>query len=413
MIRKLAFALTAFAVVLTLGATAALAGPSRSAADPGLTETSILLGTTSPLSGSASAYASVARGADAYFKYVNSRGGVLGRKIQNTIVDDAYNPAQTVQATRKLVEQDKVFAIFNALGTEHNEATRDYLNANKVPQLFVASGATKFGSEAGKYPYTIGFQPSYQAEGWVLGKYLARTQGAAKVAVIFQNDDYGKDLLNGLKKGIQRSKVRVVAAEPYEVTAADVQAQVAKLKASGANTFAIFATPKFAIQSYVFASRLNWKPKLTLANAVSSASNIMQLAGEGGTNKVVNGSVSIVFLKDPTDPKWANDATMKLYRQVLKQFAPGANANDVYHVYGMASAWTAVEALKKAGKNLTRAGLVKVVGAMNLSSNPFLLPGIALKTGPTDHFPIEQMLLQRWQKNSWKSFGGLWGYRAA
>ncbi len=413
MFRKLAFALTAFAVVLTLGATAALAGPSRSAADPGLTETSILLGTTSPLSGSASAYASVARGADAYFKYVNSKGGVLGRKIQNTIVDDAYNPAQTVQATRKLVEQDKVFAIFNALGTEHNEATRDYLNANKVPQLFVASGATKFGSEAGKYPYTIGFQPSYQAEGWVLGKYLARTQGAAKVAVIFQNDDYGKDLLNGLKKGIQRSKVRVVAAEPYEVTAADVQAQVAKLKASGANTFAIFATPKFAIQSYVFASRLNWKPKLTLANAVSSASNIMQLAAEGGTNKVVNGSVSIVFLKDPTDPKWATDATMKLYRQVLKQFAPGANANDVYHVYGMASAWTAVEALKKAGKNLTRAGLVKVVGAMNLSSNPFLLPGIALKTGPTDHFPIEQMLLQRWQKNSWKSFGGLWGYRAA
>ena len=413
MFRKLALALTAFAVVLTLGATAALAGPSRSAADPGLTETSILLGTTSPLSGSASAYASVARGADAYFKYVNSKGGVLGRKIQNTIVDDAYNPAQTVQATRKLVEQDKVFAIFNALGTEHNEATRDYLNANKVPQLFVASGATKFGSEAGKYPYTIGFQPSYQAEGWVLGKYLARTQGAAKVAVIFQNDDYGKDLLNGLKKGIQRSKVRVVAAEPYEVTAADVQAQVAKLKASGANTFAIFATPKFAIQSYVFASRLNWKPKLTLANAVSSASNIMQLAAEGGTNKVVNGSVSIVFLKDPTDPKWATDATMKLYRQVLKQFAPGANANDVYHVYGMASAWTAVEALKKAGKNLTRAGLVKVVGAMNLSSNPFLLPGIALKTGPTDHFPIEQMLLQRWQKNSWKSFGGLWGYRAA
>ena len=139
----------------------------------------------------------------------------------------------------------------------------------------------------------------------------------------------------------------------------------------------------------------------------------MQLAAEGGTNKVVNGSVSIVFLKDPTDPKWATDATMKLYRQVLKQFAPGANANDVYHVYGMASAWTAVEALKKAGKNLTRAGLVKVVGAMNLSSNPFLLPGIALKTGPTDHFPIEQMLLQRWQKNSWKSFGGLWGYRAA
>ena len=413
MIRKLSLALPALALVLALAAGAALAGTTRTQADPGVTETSILLGTTSPLSGSASAYASVARGANAYFEYVNSKGGVLGRKITNTIVDDAYNPAQTVQATRKLVEQDKVFAIFNALGTEHNEATREYLNAQKVPQLFAASGATKFGSEAAKYPYTIGFQPSYQAEGWVLGKYLARTQGAAKVAVIFQNDDYGKDLLNGLKKGIQRSKVRIVAAEPYEVTASDVQAQVAKLKASGANTFAVFATPKFAIQSYVYASRLNWKPKLTLANAVSSASNIMQLASEGGQNKVVNGSVSIVFLKDPTDPKWRNDAAMKLYRQVMSKFAPGANPNDVYHVYGMASAWTAVEALRKAGRNLTRAGLVKVVDAMNFSSNPFLLPGISLKTGPSDHFPIEQMLLQRWQKGSWKSFGGIWGYRAA
>jgi branched-chain amino acid transport system substrate-binding protein len=413
MIRKLALALTALATALAVGGTAALAGSGHATADPGVTATSILLGTTSPLTGTASAYASVARGADAYFKYVNSKGGVHGRTIQNTIVDDAYNPALTVQATRKLVEQDKVFAIFNALGTEHNDATRDYLNANKVPQLFSATGATKFGSEAAKYPYTIGFQPSYRSEGWVLGKYLARTQGTARVAVLFQNDDYGKDLLNGLKRGIQRSNVKVVAAEPYEVTASDVQAQVAKLRGSGATVFAIFATPKFAIQAYVYASRLAWRPKLTLNNAVSSASNIMILASEGGTNKVTNGSVSIVFLKDPTDPKWKNDAAMRLYRQVMKQFAPSANVNDVYHVYGMAAAWTAVEALKKAGKKLTREGLVKVVANLNLASNPFLLPGIALKTGPGDHFPIEQMLLQRWNKGSWKSFGGLWGYRGA
>jgi branched-chain amino acid transport system substrate-binding protein len=413
MVKKLALALTALATTVALGGTAALAGSGGAAADPGITPTSILLGTTSPLTGAASAYASVARGADAYFKYVNSKGGVNGRTISDTIVDDAYNPANTVQATRKLVEQDKVFAIFNALGTEHNDAIRDYLNANKVPQLFSATGATKFGTEAAKYPYTIGFQPSYQAEGWVLGKYLARTQGSARVAVLFQNDDYGKDLLNGLKRGIQRSSVKVAAAEPYEVTASDVQAQVAKLKGSGANVFAIFATPKFAIQGYVYASRLGWKPKLTLNNAVSSASNIMQLASEGGTNKVTNGSVSIVFLKDPTDPKWKNDAAMKLYRQVMKQFAPAANVNDVYHVYGMAAAWTAVEALRKAGKNVTRESLVKVVGNMSFSNNPFLLPGIALKTGPGDHFPIEQMLLQRWQKGSWKSFGGLWGYRGA
>jgi ABC-type branched-subunit amino acid transport system substrate-binding protein len=282
------------------------------------------------------------------------------------------------------------------------------------PPTYTASGATKFGSEAAKYPYTIGFQPSYQAEGWVLGKYLARTQGAAKVAVIFQNDDYGKDLLNGLKKGIQRSKVRIVAAEPYEVTASDVQAQVAKLKASGANTFAVFATPKFAIQSYVYANKLGWKPKLTIVNAVSSASNIMLLAGEGGINKVVPGSLSIQFLKDPTDPKWAKDKDVTMYKQIMKQYLPSGNVNDVYHVYGMAVAWTTVEALKKVGPNLTRDGLNKVVSNMNLSNNPFLLPGIALKTsGNADHFPIEQVLLERYQKGGWKSFGGLWGYRAS
>jgi branched-chain amino acid transport system substrate-binding protein len=410
---KLTFALTALVLTLAIGVTAAFAGTTRSSADPGVTSTSILLGTTSPLSGVASAYASVARGADAYFKYVNARGGVNGRKISDTIVDDQYNPQQTVLATRKLVEQDGVFAMFNTLGTEQNLAIRDYLNANKVPQLFAASGATAFGSESAKYPYTIGLQPSYQAEGWVLGKYLARTQGSAKVAVLFQNDDYGKDLLNGLKKGMQRSKARVVAAEPFEATAPDVQSQMAKLRSSGASTLAIFATPKHAIQAYVFANRLNWKPKLTLTNAVASASNIMLLASEGGKNKVVEGSVSIVFLKDPTDPKWKNDAAMKLYRSIMKRYAASANVDDVYLVYGMAAAWTAVEALRKAGKNLTRSGLVKVTSSMNFSGNPFLLPGIGLKTGPGDHFPIEQMVLQRWHKGSWKSFGGIWGYRTA
>ncbi len=405
-------------VMVALAATLALtttapAAPARGSEEPGVTSTSITLGGTTPLSGSASAFSSVARGADAYFKYVNAQGGVLGRKIAYKYVDDAYNPAQTVQATRQLVEQEKVFALFNSLGTEQNLAVRDYLNAQKVPQLFVASGATTWGADYEDYPYSSGLQPSYQAEGWVYGKYMARTRPGARIAVLFQNDDYGKDLLVGLKRGLQRSKVKVVAAQPYEVTAPDVGSQIAKLKASKADTLAIFATPKFAIQAFVFANKLGWKPKLVINNAVSSASNIMTLASEGGTNKLVNGSLSIVFLKDPTDPRWRNDKAIKLYRQVMKQYAPGANTDDVYHVYGMAAAWTAVEMLKKAGKNLTRAGLVRAIDTMNASGNPFLLPGIALKTdGAKDHFPIEQMLLQRWQKGSWKSFGGLWGYRA-
>ena len=411
--RKLTFTCVALAASLALGVTAAIAGTARGTADPGVTADSILLGGTAPLSGPASQYASIARGADAYFKYVNARGGINGRKITYKYVDDGYNPAQSVPVTRQLVEQDKVFAVFNSLGTVHNVAVRPYLNSMKVPQLFVASGATTWGRDYAEYPYTIGFQPSYQAEGWVYGKYLARTAPGATVAVLFQNDDYGKDLLGGLKRGLQRSKVKVIAAQPYEVTSPDVSSQIAKLKSSGADTLAIFATPTFAIQAYQFANKLGWKPKRIINNAVASASTSMQIASSAGQNKLVNGTVSIQFLKDPTDPQWKNDPAMKLYRRILTQYAPGANVNDPLHVYGMASAWTAADALKKAGKDLTRASLIKVLDTFNATANPFLLPGIALKTAGKDHYPIEQMLLQRWQTGSWKSFGGLWGYRAS
>ena len=402
---KLVLSLFLLAGAIATGATAA------SGADPGVTGKTILLGGTSPLSGPASAYSSVARGANAYFKYANSRGGVNGRTIEYKFVDDGYNPSQTVQATRQLVEQDKVFAIFNALGTEHNVATRDYLNSMRVPQLFVASGATTFGRDHAKYPWTIGFQPSYQAEGWIYGKYLTRTKPSAKVAVLLQNDDYGKDLMAGLKQGIARSKVKIIAAEPYEVTASDIQSQIAKLKSSGANVLALFATPRFAIQGYVFANRLGWRP-LIINNAVSSASNIMTLASEGGSNKAVQNSISIVFLKDPTDAKWRNDAAVKLYRSIMARYAKGANAKDVYHVYGMAVAYETVRVLKAAGKNPTRASVMVQTRKLNDASNPFLLPGISIKTSATERFPIEQALLQRWSKGTWQSFGGLWGFRA-
>ncbi len=399
-------AVATLVVAAVLGVSAATAGGK---ADPGVTADKVVLGGTAPLSGVAAAYASVARGAAAYFAYANAAGGVAGRQIEYRYLDDAYNPAQTVQATRQLVEQDGVFAIFNALGTEHNEAIREYLNAQKVPQLFSATGATTFGADSARYPYTIGFQPSYSSEGWVLGRYVARTAPGRKIAVLFQNDSYGKDLLAGLKKGLARSKSKVVAAEPYEATAADVASQIAKLKASGADSLAIFATPKFAIQTIVIANKLGWKPKLTLMNAVSSASNIMLLASEGGTNPLVEGAISIVFLKDPTDPQWAKDKTMALYRQIMATHAAGANVNDVYHLYGMAVAWTTVDVLKKIGTDLTRERLVQAVGTMKITGNPFLLPGITLQTnGTADHFPIEQMVLQKWGKGSWKSFGGIW-----
>jgi branched-chain amino acid transport system substrate-binding protein len=408
-VRTKTLIVAALAAVLAASAVA-LAGTTRVASDPGVTPTSILLGATTPLSGPAAAYASVARGANAYFQYVNSRGGVLGRKITYTYLDDAYNPASTVQQTRQLVEQDHVFAIFTSLGTEQNLATREYLNAMKVPQLFVATGDTSFGADAAKYPYTIGFQPSYQAEGTLLGRYVARARPASKIAVLAQNDSYGRDLLLGFKRGLAGGKAKVIAAQNYDVTASDVQSQIAKLKSSGADALAVFATPQFAIQAYVYAEKLSWKP-FVINNAVSSAANIMILASEGGKNPVVDGTISVVFLKDPTDPKWKRDKAITLYRQIMGKYARGANVSDVYHVYGMAAAYTMVEALRKAGKNLTRDALTRAVDSLDVTTNPFLLPGIVVKTGPNDHFPLNQVYLQQWTKTGWKQFGGLLTYK--
>jgi branched-chain amino acid transport system substrate-binding protein len=401
--RRTVFA-AAVAVALSVALPAAFAG---STSDPGVTLTTIVLGGTSPLTGPAAAYASVARGAKAYFDSVNAKGGVAKRKVDYRIVDDAYNPALTVQDVRRLVEQDKVFAIFNTLGTESNLAIRDYLNQSKVPQLFAASGATTWGRDAATYPWTIGFQPSYAAEGWVYGQYVAKTQRKARIGVLFQNDDYGKDLLGGLKRGLGRSGSKVVAAQPYEVTSPDVGSQIAKLKGSGANVLAIFATPTFAIQAYVFANRLGWHP-LVLCNGVSGTSNIMLLASEGGKNKAVEGTITSTILKDPSDPRWKNDPGMKQYRAILGRYAKGANAGDVYHVYGMAVAYETVGLLKRLGANPTRAGLMKAARSITDPGNPFLLPGISVKTGPGDGFPIQQGQLQRWTKGHWVPVGGLW-----
>ena len=367
---RLLLSLLALAGAIATGATAA------TSADPGITAKTILVGGTTPALRHGLRYA-VRRARRQRVLQVRERPRRRQRPHDHLQVPSttATTRRGRVQATRQLVEQDKVFAIFNSLGTEHNVATRDYLNAAKVPQLFVASGATTFGRDYKRYPWTIGFQPSYRAEGWIYGQYLARTKPGAKVGVLFQNDDYGKDLLAGLKQGIGRSKVKVVAAQPFDVTAPDVQSQISQLKASGADVLALFATPRHAIQGYVFANRLGWRP-LIVNNAVSSASNIMTLASEGGSNKAVENSVSIVFLKDPTDAKWRNDAAMKLYRSIMSRYAKGANQKDVYHVYGMAAAYEFVQVLKAAGKNPTRASVMAQTRKLNDPSNPFLLPGM-------------------------------------
>ncbi len=342
---------------------------------------------------------------------MNSRGGVHGRTITYKAVDDGSDPARTMQATQQLVEQDKFFAIFNSYGTEHNLATRDYLNAAKVPQLFVASGATTFGRDFKQYPWTIGFQPTHRAEGWIYGRYLARTRPGAKVAVLVQNDDYGNELLTGLKQGIARSQVKVVATQSFAVTDADVHVQISRLKGSGADVLALFAAPVHAVQGYVFANGLGWRP-LIINNAGSNAAKTMTIASEGGLNRAVENSISIVFLKDPADPKWRSDPAVKLYRSIMSRFAQGANQNDVNHVYGMAAAYEFVKVLRAAGQNPTRASVMAQTRRLTDPSNPFLLPGLTVETSAADRFPIEQTLLQRWSKGRWRSFGGLWEYRA-
>ncbi len=391
------------AVFFALGIPVAFGGSS---ADPGITPTTIHIGGTAPLSGSAQAFQSVAKGAEAYFKYVNARGGVNKRRIQYEYLDDQYIPSETVRQTRVLVQDKKVFAIFNSLGTEHNEAIRPYLNTLDVPQLFAASGATTFGRDHRQYPWTIGYIPSYIAEGAMYGNYIRRTMPKAKIAILYQDDSYGADLIRGLQRGLGPRAGNIVARVGHAATDDNVQSQVARLRSSRAGILMLFTTPKFTIQAFQYVNGLGWKPKV-FVNAVSSASNVMVISSSRGQNKRVQGAISIVFLKDPNDPKWNRDPGVLLYRKIMRRYAPNGNIKDVYNVYGMSAAFTFVDALKRAGKNPTRRSIMNAATHLNERNNPFLLPRMIIKTTSTEHFPIDQARLQRWNNGKWVSFGGL------
>jgi branched-chain amino acid transport system substrate-binding protein len=398
MIRRVTVAAVTSLVVAT-------AGLAAGTADPGVGATSILLGGTVPLSGEAAAFGSVAPGAKAYFDYVNARGGVNGRKIEYRYYDDAYNPAQTVQLTRKLVEQDRVLAIFNSVGTANNLAIRDYLNAQQVPQLYAGDGSEELGSGAAKYPWTLPFLQSYRGEGAVYGRDVAKRRPDAKIAVLLENTELGKDMTRGLSRAIAGKGPRVVASEPYEYTSADVAAQVAKLKTSGADTLMLFATPKFMIQAIVAAHKLGWKPQLYIAS-VSIEPTIMGIA-KVNAPELTRGALSVAFVKNPEDPVWARDPAVRLYRSILKTHAPSARASDVYNWYGMTVAWTMVETLQRAGKTPTRASLLKAARSLDTIANPFLLPGIRLRTSTTDSFPIDTVYLYRFDNRQWVKASGL------
>jgi branched-chain amino acid transport system substrate-binding protein len=392
----------ALVVVVVLGV-AGTAG-ARPVADPGVTATSVLIGGTVPLTGEAAAFGSVGPGARAYFDFANAAGGVNGRKIEYRYYDDAYNPSQTVQLTRKLVEQDRVFAIFGSVGTSNNLAIRDYLNALKVPQLFVADGSQQIGRSAARYPWTMGFLMSYRGEGDVYGKNIVKTKPHAKLAVLYENTDLGRDMLTGLTRAIAGKGPRIVGRESYELTASDVSSQIAQLKASGADTLLLFATPKFFIQAVVATRKLAWKPQLYIAS-VSIEPGIMAIARYNAPT-LTNGALSIAFVKNPNDPVWAKDRTVALYRTIMRKYDPGGKATDVYNWYGMTVAWTMVQTLRKAGRNLTRAGLLRAAQHLDLS-NPFLLPGIRLRTSATDYRPLEQVFLYRYDNKQWVKASGI------
>ncbi|HXE92679.1 MAG TPA: ABC transporter substrate-binding protein [Gaiellaceae bacterium] len=387
-----------------LAAAAAAIALGAPAATPGVTPTQITLGATIPITGPAAAYGSVGRGADAYFKYVNSKGGVFGRKIDYKYLDDEFDVAKTISLTRQLVEQDQVFAIFNSVGTEHALAIRSYLNDRKVPQLFIGSGVSKLATEHARYPWSMGYLPSFAGEGAVYGRYIAAHRPKARIAVLYENSDFGKDMLNGLRRGLG-GKGKIVGTQAYEVADSDVASQLAKLKSSGADTLMLFATPKFAIFGYVGAFRLGWHPQVYVTS-VSISPDIMKIARVATSRKQVEGSVSIAFVKDPTAKQWAKDRTVRLYKSIMLRFLPSAKSDDVFNYYGMAVAYTMVDTLRKAGRNLTREGVLKAATHLN-EVNPFLLPGVRIQTSPSDYYPMDKVKLARYKSDHWQFFGNL------
>ncbi|HVC87303.1 MAG TPA: ABC transporter substrate-binding protein [Gaiellaceae bacterium] len=371
---------------------------------PGVTPTSIAVGSSGPLTGEAAAAAGVLKGAAAYFAYVNARGGVNGRRIDFTYLDDADDPAQTLANVQELVRQDGVFALFSIVGTNENLAVRDAANAAGVPQVFSASGATSLGRDGAAYPWTIGYPPTYAGEGELYAKHILATAAKqAKIAVLYQSDAYGKELLGGLRRGLgAKARSLIVQTAGYDPAGPDVQAQVAALRASGANTFMIFASGAFAQEAFADADTLRWRPQIYVASA-ASASSLMALVPA----RAAAGAISILWSKDPAAPVFRGDAGVALAARIAGRYLPHGTPTDGLVVAGMAEAYSFVDAVHAAGRNLTREGLMRAVTHLNEASNPFLIPGVTVRTTPASRFPITAVQLQRWHGGHWEPFGGV------
>jgi branched-chain amino acid transport system substrate-binding protein len=383
-----------------LAAVALLVLAAPAAADtPGVSSSQIVIGGTGPLSGTETAYAPVLHGAQAYFAYVNAHGGVFGRKIVYKVVDDGYDPTKTVEATRQLVEQDHVLAIVNSVGTEQNLAIRDYLNQQKVPQLFGGTGADSIAAERAQYPWTIGYLPSFAGEGRVYGRDIAKRHPNAKIAVLYEDSEYGQGLLAGVRQGLGKRVSQIVSTQTYEPSDVTVSSQVAKLKGSGADTFLILALPKQAISAFVSAHQLGWQPRCYVTS-VSIDPAVMAIVKFNGAASLTSGAISTAFLHDPTNPAQRKTKGVLLYNTIMKKYGKGFDPKQVAHIYGMAVAFTMVDALEHAGRNPTRDSLLRAATHLN-EVNPFLLPGLPVKTSPKDYYPIGATYLVRYVHGVW------------
>ncbi len=396
-----------FLAVVLAGLSAALVSGGALAQkryDSGANDKEIKLGNVNPYSGPASAYGAIGKSMDAYFKKINSEGGINGRQIKFITLDDGYNPSRTVEQMRKLVEEEEVLATVGVLGTPPNSAIHKYMNQKKMPQLFVATGATKWGDPK-NFPWTMGWQPNYQGESKIYAQHLLETKPNAKIGILYQNDDYGKDYLKGFLDGLgDKAKSMIVKQLTYEVTDPTIDSQMVELKASGADVFFNITTPKFAAQAIKKAAEIGWKPQHYLNNVSNSVGAVMVPAGaENGV-----GILSVFYLKDPTDSQWANTPEFKEWLTFMQKHMPGSDLKDLNYVFGYTMAQGVVQVLKQAGDNLTRENVMRQ--AANIDMNlPMLLPGVNVKTTPDDFYPIERGQLARWDGKTWVLQGKVFG----
>jgi branched-chain amino acid transport system substrate-binding protein len=393
--------LGAFSAALAIAALTSSNALAQKKYDTGATDSEIKIGNIMPYSGPASAYGVIGKTEQAYFNKINAEGGINGRKINFISYDDGYSPPKTVEQARKLVESDEVLFIFNSLGTPPNSAIQKYMNTKKVPQLFVATGATKW-NDPQQFPWTMGWQPNYQSESRIYAKYILKNMPNARIAVLYQNDDYGKDYLKGLKDGLgAKAASMIIAEESYETTEPTVDSHIVTLKASGADVFFNVTTPKFAAQAIKKNAEIGWKPLHFLNNVSASIGSVIKPAGFEASQDII----SSAYLKDTSDPQWKNDAGMKAFDEFLTKYFPEGNRVDASVMYGYTVAQGLVHVLKACGDDLTRANMMKQAASINGLELGGLLPGIKVQTSATDFAPISQLQLMKFKGEKWDLFG--------